>query len=290
MLLRPFDDRVAVHGDLSRESGERGKVVREGGVLSLLVLVLAGDDGAVRADYRVVTISERYYVGRVGGSKMTTPDVRDSRKAERFIADRPIEGHFGGTDVTIWDLAESGLQMEHAEPLKIATKGRVGFKLDEMTVTVPGIVIWSRLSQTPDARGRLLYRSGVRLEADIELFATAINVLAGSGRIRRDVASLERKRTKLQQREQQKELRPIVRQVQSTPNLPPDQVLLVQHARDRLRDNPNEATKWYNRAKYSLAEGSFTNIPHREEVLAVWEYLECSIDIQTIIAIFPLKR
>ena len=222
---------------------------------------------------------------------MVTPDVRDSREAERFIADRPIEGRFGGTDVTILDLAESGLQIEHAEPLKIATKGRVGFKLDEMAVTVPAIVIWSHLSQTPDARGRLLYRSGIRLEADIELFARAINVLAGSGRIRRDVASLERKRKKLQKREHEKQGRPIVlRQAQSTPSIPPDQVLLVQHARDRLRDNPNEATKWYNRAKYSLAEGSFTNIPYREEVLAVWEYLERSIDVQTIIAIFPLKR
>jgi hypothetical protein len=221
---------------------------------------------------------------------MTTPDVRDSREADRFIADRPIDGHFGGIDVTIWDLCESGLQIEHAEPLKLATKGRVGFRLDEMKVTVPGIVIWSHLSQTPDARGRFLYRSGVRLEADIELFAKAINVLAGQGRIRRDAVSLERKKKKLEQREQQKQGLPIMRVPQSAPSIPPDLVLLVQHARDRLRDNPNEATKWYNRARYSLAEGSFTNIPHREEVLAVWEYLERSIEIQTIIAIFPLKR
>jgi len=133
-------------------------------------------------------------------------------------------------------------------------------------------------------------RSGIRLEADLELFARAINGLAGSGRIRRDDASLDRKRKKLKSREQEKRLRPVIRATQPAPSIPPDQVLLVQHARDRLRDNPNEASKWYNRAKYSLAEGSFTNIPHREEVLAVWEYLERSIDIQIIIAIFPLKR
>jgi hypothetical protein len=221
---------------------------------------------------------------------MTTPDVRDSRETERFIADRPIEGRFGGTEVTIWDFAESGLQIEHAEPLKLAAKGRIAFRLEEMQVTVPGIVIWSRLSQTPDARGRLVYRSGIRLEADLELFARAINVLAGSGKIRRDDASLDRKRKKLQSREQEKRLRPVIRTTRQAPSIPPDQVLLVQHARDRMRDNPNEASKWYNRAKYSLAEGSFTNIPHREEVLAVWEYLERSIDIQIIIAIFPLKR
>jgi hypothetical protein len=220
-----------------------------------------------------------------------TSDVRDLRRSERFVADRPIAGHFGGTDVTILDLCDSGLQVQHADPLKLAAKGRLGFTVDEMKITVPAIVIWSRLSQNSDGHGRLLYRSGIRLEADIELFAKAIVVLAACGRIRPDVTSLDRKRRKVTQRGQEIQSRPIVvPQARSMPNIPPDQVLLVQHARDRLRDNPNEATKWYNRARYSLAEGSYTNIPYREEVLAVWEYLERSIDVQTIIAIFPLKR
>jgi hypothetical protein len=219
---------------------------------------------------------------------MKTPDVRDSRGAERFVAGNPIEGRFGRIDVTIWDLAESGLQIEHAEPLKIATKGLVGFKLDEMTVTVPGIVIWSHLSKTIDAKGRLLYRSGVRLEADIELFASAINRLAGSGRIRRDPASLERKRKKHAERDQELRAQPIMIHAPSGPS--PDMVLLVLHARDRLRENANDAIKWYNRARFSISEDSFSHVHHREEVLAVWEYLERSIDIQTIVDIFEMKR
>ena len=221
---------------------------------------------------------------------MKTPDVRDSRGAERFVASNPIEGRFGRTDVTIWDLAESGLQMEHAEPLKIATQGLVGFKLDEMTVTVPGIVIWSHLSMTADAHGRFLYRSGVRLEADIELFASAINRLAGSGRIRRDTASLERKRKKHVERDQELRSRPVIQMIQAPSGPSPDVVLLVLHARDRLRENANDAIKWYNRAKFSIPEDSFSHVHHREEVLAVWEYLERSIDIQTILDIFMMKR
>ena len=221
---------------------------------------------------------------------MKTSDVPDSRGSERFVASRPIEGRFGRTDVTIWDLAESGLQIEHAEPLKIATKGLVGFKLDEMTVTVPGIVIWSHLSKTPDAHGRLLYRSGVRLEADIELFASAINRLAGSGRIQRDTASLERKRKKQGEREQELRTRPVIQMIHAPTGPSPDVVLLVLHARDRLRENANDAIKWYNRAKFSVSEDSFSHVHHREEVLAVWEYLERSVDIQTILDIFAMKR
>jgi hypothetical protein len=221
---------------------------------------------------------------------MKTSDVLDSRGEERFVASHPIEGRFVRTDVTIWDLAESGLQMEPAEPLKIATKGLVGFRLDEMTVTVPGIVIWSHLSETTDAHGRLLYRSGVRLEADIELFASAINRLAGSGRIRRDTASLERKRKKHVDRDQELRERPVIQMIHAATGPSPDVVLLVQHARDRLRENANDAIKWYNRAKFSISEDSFSHVHHREEVLAVWEYLERSIDIQTILDIFAMKR
>ncbi len=221
---------------------------------------------------------------------MKTSDVQDSREAERFVASNPIEGRFGRRDVTIWDLAECGLQMEHAEPLKIATKGLVGFKLDEMTVTIPGIVIWSHLSTTTDAHGRLLYRSGVRLEADIELFASAINRLAGSGRIQPDAASLERKRKKQVDRDQELRGRSVVQMIHAAQSPSPDVVLLVQHARDRLRENANDAIKWYNRAKFSVSEDSFSHVHHREEVLAVWEYLERSIDIQTIVDIFETKR
>lgn len=221
---------------------------------------------------------------------MKSPNVQDSRGAERFVARHPIEGRFGRTDVTIWDLAESGLQMEHAEPLKIATKGLLGFKLDEITVTVPGIVIWSHLSKTTDEKGRLLYRSGVRLEADIELFASAINRLAGSGRIHRDTASLERKRRKQLERDQELRARPVVQIIHGTPDPSPDMLLLVLHSRDRLRENANDAIKWYNRAKFSISEDLYSHVHHREEVLAVWEYLERSVDIQTIVDIFEMKR
>ncbi len=54
--------------------------------------------------------------------------------------------------------------------------------------------------------------------------------------------------------------------------------------------NANDAIKWYNRAKFSISEDSFSHVHHREEVLAVWEYLERSIDIQTIVDIFETKR
>ncbi|MGZ5474839.1 MAG: hypothetical protein ACXWG4_12855, partial [Thermoanaerobaculia bacterium] len=72
------------------------------------------------------------------------------------------------------------------------------------------------------------------------------------------------------------------------------QLLLVQHARERLLADPDEAQKWYHRAKYAITHGAsnieIESIRNREEVLAVWEYLERSIDIQTISRAFDRMR
>ena len=79
----------------------------------------------------------------------------------------------------------------------------------------------------------------------------------------------------------------------ATQQIPPDQILLVQHARERpLRANPEEALKWCNRAKFAMAEtpGSTDPIPNREEVRAVWEYLGRTIDVSTIVQVFEKMR
>jgi hypothetical protein len=83
-----------------------------------------------------------------------------------------------------------------------------------------------------------------------------------------------------------------VREVQKI-DVSADQVLLIQHARDRLRTHPDEALKWYNRAKYSIAQsavGTPDMLYHREEVLAVWEYLERTVELQTIARVFDMKK
>jgi hypothetical protein len=223
-----------------------------------------------------------------------SPNITDSRSAARFKIDEPLHGSFANADVVIQDLAESGVQVEHAEPLRLATTGRLALKLGEMAVTVPAIVIWSRLSQTANAKGKLLYRSGLRLEANLEQFAQVINTLAGSGLLRPDHESLERKKQKVQDKQEQLASRPSVMPIPQVATIAPDQLLLIQHARERLQTNSEEAVKWYNRAKYSLSEEGHrivdeVTIQHRDEVLAVWEYLERSIDIMTIARAFERK-
>ncbi len=217
-------------------------------------------------------------------------DMKDLRDTERFVVIEPLIGSFGSANVAILNLAGQGMQVEHAQPLRLGTKGRVWFKRGDVSVSNQGLIIWSRLSMTPDDKGKYLYHSGIRFETEDVAMVEALHTLANLGVIRLDDHSLERKKQRIEALQQERRNRPLVKVIRPDNDIPSDQALLIEHARSRLRSNPEEAIKWYNRARYSLPEDySRTGadaIRHREDVLAVWEYLERSVDLSTIVKVF----
>ena len=212
-------------------------------------------------------------------------DIAEQRTNERYIAVEPIDGSFGAASITVLNLAEAGAQVAHAQPLRLGTKGRLWFRRGGIQVAVQALLIWSHLSKTPNSEGKYLYQSGLRIDEGGD-FASALRSLLDSGAVQRDRDSLDRKRRRLIEKERELQQKPTMKVIQH--ELSAEQVLLVQHARERLRANPEEATKWFNRAKFA-PEGAPENIPHREEVLAVWEYLERTVDLATILKVFERK-
>jgi hypothetical protein len=221
-----------------------------------------------------------------------TSDIKDQRTIERFRVVEPLLGSFGAAAITILDIAEQGAQIEHAQPLRLASRGRLWFKRGDVSASVQALVIWSRLSEKPNSDGKLLYRSGLRVEDSQETFGPAIQALADHGVIKRDTESLERKRRKFVEREHEKTSKPSIKVIK-TEEISPDQALLIQHARERLQNDPEEALKWYNRARYAIVESAVpiaADIRSREDVLAVWEYLERSVPLSTIVRVFAEKK
>jgi hypothetical protein len=212
-------------------------------------------------------------------------DIAEQRTTERYVAVEPIDGSFGAASITVLNLGGSGVQVAHAQPLRLGTRGRLWFRRGGVQVAVQAMLIWSHLSKTPNSEGKFLYQSGLRID-DGPDFATALRSLLDNGSVRRDRDSLDRKRRRIEEKERELHQKPTVKLI--VPELSAEQVLLVQHARERLRANPEEATKWFNRAKFA-PEGAPENIPHREEVLAVWEYLERTVDLATILKVFERK-
>ena len=218
------------------------------------------------------------------------PDVKDLRGRERFRVKQKLSGSFGAAEVTLIDVAEEGAQVEHAQPLRLATKGRLWFKRADVSVSLHAFVVWSRLSKTPNELGKYLYRSGLRFDEGAGNFPQTMQVLTDYGVIERDDESLNRKRKRIEEREQDKAGKPIVRQVATESDISPDQVLLIQHARARLKENFDEAHKWYSRAYFALRDGRTASsaelMKYPEDVLAVWEYLERSVPLATIKRVF----
>lgn len=221
-------------------------------------------------------------------------EISELRKDDRYLIGERIIGSFANAEVQVVNVSEDGAQIAHAQPLRIATKSRLAFKRGPLAVGVQALVVWSKLSKTPNEQGKYLYYSGLRVEGTSENLASAIKGLAELGIIRRDADSLDRKRRLREERETARQTAPALRRI-PTQELAPDTVLLVEHARERLRTNPDEAQKWFSRAYFAMQQGEVpqnVELPqhHRENVLAVWEYLERTVPLPVILKIIEGKK
>ena len=218
----------------------------------------------------------------------------DSRAFPRFVLLDPITGNFGGTDIKIIEIAEGGMQIEHASTITVRAKARVEFRLGDVSTSLTAILVWSCLSKTTNQQGGLFYRSGIKVDDPEKRMSQIIPALAAVGRIRPDDQPLERERAKLAALDQAKHAAAREKLIGLHNLVPNDQFLLIQQARKYLRSHPKEALNWYNRAKYAIASDKTQldemNLPHREEVFGVWEYLERSIDLVTIARAFEMMK
>jgi hypothetical protein len=217
-------------------------------------------------------------------------DAAEARSRQRFIAIPPLEGRFGRTLMVVYNLGEGGVQIEHSDPLKLGTVAELIIQLPQKTETAHfrARVVWSRLSKTPDAKGKFLYRSGIRVDEDEATAGEFLRriILAFA---RPDFGSLERKRQAQAERAKHLAQTPaLIVQHHAQAKSQADEAFLIQQAWERLRTHPEEAMKWYNRARFTKVEKGLDELPphHRDDILAVWEYLERSFELSTIVRVF----
>lgn len=126
--------------------------------------------------------------------------LTDLRQGDRYVVTEPLDGTFGASPVTLVNVSVSGVQILHAQPLRIGTVTILSFSHQGTAASVMVRVVWSHLSQTDEG---LRYRSGMKLEESDVRYAAALNALLRLGAISADTDSLERKR----QRELERDLR-----------------------------------------------------------------------------------
>jgi hypothetical protein len=130
-----------------------------------------------------------------------TIEIIELRKGDRFLATEPVTGTFGPVEVVIVDLSLGGAQLSHPQPLRIGTRGKLSFKRGDITATVPAHVVWSHLSKTA---GGMSYVSGLQLDAVEPQYGLALNSLLRAGVLRKDSESLDKKKERMLEREQQR--------------------------------------------------------------------------------------
>jgi len=210
-------------------------------------------------------------------------DVHESRDFVRYIVQPPIAATFGPIEVFISDIAERGIKVRHADPIRIALTLQISFRLPGTTDTfkLASRVVWSHLSDMVGLNGKFLYESGLRIEDDQEKSRLTLERLLDTYSARPEEDSLEKKKAKIEEKIRKREHERKVRVIRQTRQIPSDQQLMIQQARSYLKANPTEAAKWYQRGKFAIS-AAHKAMPHRDDVLAIWEYLERSVDLETI--------
>lgn len=217
-------------------------------------------------------------------------DIVESRQEERYTLTSRVDGNLAGTEVALIDLGLHGVQLKHASPIKLGFSGKLAFKVpgSEERFELPAHVVWSRLATKVTATGERPYYTGIRLDDPDGKMASVIGRLLNMSIARPDKDSIDRKKKVLEDRQRSRQQPGIKFFGARAPRVPDDVILLVRQTRQRLQANPAENVKWLNRAKFSFDEAG-VQIHHREDVLAVWEYLERSIELDIIARVLDGK-
>ena len=216
------------------------------------------------------------------GMKRTTR-IEELRSTDRFDVSPSIEGEWNGAEVRIENLSARGARIETPRPLSTSATGTLTFTVAELNVSVAAAVAWTSMKSVNPS----MYRSGLIIDEKPELLRLAIGHLCEAGKAILDTHSLALKLKVIRARARQ-----LASYTNEMPGLPTEQYLLIQCVREELRLNPDEAMHWYRRARLMIADPATRTaapaIADHPDALAVWEYLDRSIDPSIIGRTFEL--
>lgn len=217
--------------------------------------------------------------------------IEELRSTDRFYVMPSLPATFGGEPVQIEDLSARGARIEARTELLRASTASLQFAVpaSEIEVVVSAQVVWTSLKAITGA-ARKSYRAGLLVDEKAELMRLAIGRLCEASRAALDMHSLRLKLKILRARARQ--LAPSYPQIEAT-GIPAEQYLLIQGVREELRLNPDEAMHWYRRARLIINDPATRElappIADHPDALAVWEYLDRSVDPSIVSRAFELE-
>lgn len=221
-----------------------------------------------------------------------TQRIEELRSTDRFYVVPPLEAMFGGRPVLIEDLSARGARIEAPMEPRRASAAALEFAVpsSDIEVIVNAQVVWTSLKAITGASQKR-FRAGLLIAEKADLMRLAIGRLCEMSRAALDMHSLRLKLKVLRARARQ--LATSYPQIEAA-GIPAEQYLLIQGVREELRLNPDEAMHWYRRARLIIADPATRevapSIAHHPDALAVWEYLDRSVDASIVSRAFELKE
>jgi PilZ domain len=206
--------------------------------------------------------------------------IEEMRNADRFMLSPSVSGEFGGRRVMIDDLSARGARVQLDEDIAVGEKSILKFRVPDSTfsVEVAAQVVWRRLRSISGANQNR-YSAGLAVSDHPEMIRLAIGRLCELNRGSLDTHSLQLKLKIMRARARQNAV--MVGDSKEI-GVPAEQFLLVQGVREELRLNPEEAMYWYRKARFAISDAATRAacppIADHPDAIAVWEYLDRSID------------
>lgn len=213
--------------------------------------------------------------------------IEELRSTDRFSLAPLLEGAFGGEAIRIENLSARGARIELPVELPCGSSGAFRFAVPDssIAVDVTGEIVWLAMKSI----GGPAYRAGLLINEKPELLRMAIGRLCETGRASLDTQSLGLKLKIIRARARQ--LATQAHEIERA-DIPAEQYLLIQGVREEFRLNPEEAMHWYRRARLIINDpATRTLAPHiatHPDALAVWEYLDRSVDPSIVGRAFEL--
>jgi hypothetical protein len=216
-----------------------------------------------------------------------SPPVRDLRQAPRYIPRRQIDGIFGDVKFSIVQISATGLRIRHEEPLGPGDEAKLSFALlkPQRSFLVRARVVWTSVANYEGDDDRRFCISGLRITEHEDRIASAIEILRRGHDLQPDRRALPRPGS----------IGYVVGDTAPLEGISDDEVALVMKAATRFAADPLEASRWYGRARFSVAEEQVrrdapAKPQEREQVLGIWEYLERHVEIAKISGVLSWMR
>ena len=203
----------------------------------------------------------------------------DLRAGVRYIPRKQIGGVFRDVRFVMVQLSSSGLRIRHDDALRPGDEARLSFSIltPAKTFVMRARVVWTSIAQ---GEGGSAYVSGLRVVENVDRLVNAAYLLRTARELRIDE-------------------RPTARDTKNVPRyvsgLADDDVVAIIRAVRKLASDPEEAARWYARARFAIADEEVRKAAprgarEREEVVGVWEYLRRKQDLRTVAGVMQWIR